>query len=151
MLKGDLSNSVTPRLLIVFEGLVGYMPKAKERQYKFDLRLHAWEQAVRLFEVNEPMARQIVDATWRRDYAVDIVTFLGNWTMPYLADLLDEWGLPVGNCWAEDPELLARRLSYAPEVAGVFHAFPDMRFTFGSKGYLLDSGNPVIFGGWHTG
>lgn len=146
MEKGDLSNEVVPRLLVVFEGLLGYLPDTTTRaKFAVECKFHRWKQALNCFVVNERMARLIVDAAWRYKYAVDVVTFLGEEFDELLPPLLDDrWQLPIGNCWAEDPTVLARRLAYAPTIAGVFHAMPDLQHTFGSKGVLVDPNHPHL-------
>lgn len=148
MEKGDLSNEVVPRLVVVFEGLIGYLPDEEKRGFGLAVRVRRWKKALDHFRLNEKMARQIVDATWRRNYAIDVVTFLGEEYDEFLPDLLERWGLPIANCWYEDPLVLARRLAYAPFIAGVFHAHPELNLTFGSKGILVNPNDPHLFGGF---
>lgn len=149
MRGGDISNRVEPRLLVVFEGLLGIHPDARARaKYSAAMKLHRYGTAIRTFELNEQLQRSIWDITYGRfNYAVDVVTFLDERLVAPLRDLIDEQGLPIGHVIYSDKLLLARSLNYRLDVAGVFYpasANPD--FTFGSKGYGVDPSNPILMG-----
>lgn len=147
MLHGDISNRVEPRLMVVFEGLIGTHPEAKHRaRYEMHKRIGNWTRAMRTFQINEPCARIIWDTVWRRSYSVDVVTFLDEDAVDALADLLDAWGLPVGHVTYSEKAMLARSLNYRPDVVGVFHPNPADVFAFGSKGFLVDPSNPILIG-----
>ena len=149
MLNGDISSRVEPRLLVVFEGLLGIHTDAKARaKYSTAMKLHRYGTAIRTFTLNEQLQRVIWDVTWRYQYSVDVVTFLDTHLVDPLVDLLDAQGLPVGHVTYSDKLLLARSLNYRPDVAGVFYpagAHPD--FSFGSKGYAVNPDNPSLIGG----
>lgn len=149
MLNGDISNYAEPRLMLVFEGLIGlhHDPKARAR-YGFHARLGNWKRAVRSFEINEQCAKVIVDTVWRKRYTVDVVTFLDEDIVEPLAEFLDDKGLPVGHVTYSDKTMLARELNYRLDVVGVFHPNPSDAFMFGSKGYYVNPGNPVLIGGY---
>jgi len=146
---GDISSQVEPRLLVVFEGLLGIHADARARaKYSAAMKLHRYGAAIRTFELNEQLQRVIWDVTYGRfNYAVDVVTFLGAKLVDPLRDLIDEQGLPIGHVTYTDRLLLARSLNYRLDVAGVFYpaaTHPD--FTFGSKGYAVDPSNPILMG-----
>jgi len=147
VLNGDLSNRVEPRLLVVFEGLLGIHTDAKARA-KFTglMKFHRFHSAIRTFTLNEQLQRVIWDTTWRKGYAVDVVTFLDERLVEDLTEYLDEQGLPVAHVWQSDKMLLARSLNYRPDVAGVFYADPADRFTFGSKGYFTSPATTTLIG-----
>ncbi len=149
MQHGDISNDVTARLLLVFEGLVANLPDEKARA-KFDRyrKLHQWRRAVAFFEINEVMAKVIWDTTWRHNYSVDVVTFLGPEMVDEVEARVENWGLPVGRVWTEEKTMLARSLNYRPDVAGVFHTNPSDIFMFGSKGRLIDPSATSLLGGF---
>lgn len=147
MQGGDISNEVSPRLLIVFEGLLGILPDSKARAAESVARkARRWKRAVKTYEINEPMARAIWDVTWRYHQSVDVVTYLGDEFADALRDRLDEESLPIGHVMATEHHLLARRLAYAPDIAAVYHANPEHRFTYGSKGYLISPQTPQLLG-----
>lgn len=149
MIKGDLSNVPVARFLLLFEGLVGVLPDAKARA-KFDgyRKVHAYKRAVAQFQINELCAKVIWDTTWRRNYSVDVVTFLGDEMVEFVEDRIEDWGLPVGHVWTEDKYLLARSLNYRPDVIGIFHPNPADWAVYGSKGFVVDPANPVLIGGY---
>ena len=147
MQGGNISNRVEPRLLVVFEGLLGIHADARARaKYSAAMKLHRYGTAIKTFELNERLQRSIWDVTYGRfNYAVDVVTFLGEKLVNPLSDLLDEQGLPIGHVTYSDKLLLARSLNYRPDVAGVFYpaaSHPD--FAFGSKGYAVNPSNPNL-------
>ena len=149
MRGGDISNRVEPRLLVVFEGLLGIHADVRARaKYSTAMKLHRYGSAVKTFELNEQLQRAIWDITYGRfNYAVDVVTFLDERLVAPLRDHIDEQGLPIGHVMYSDKLLLARSLNYRPDVAGVFYpaaAHPD--FTFGSKGYAVDPSLPILMG-----
>jgi len=136
MLNGNISNRIEPRLLVVFEGLLGLHTDAKDRaKYSASMKLHRYRSAIRTFTLNEQLQKVIWDTTWRKGYAVDVVTFLDERLAEPLADLLDEQSLPVSHVTYSDKMMLARSLNSRPDVAGVFYSDPADRFTFGGKGY----------------
>jgi hypothetical protein len=154
LLNGDISSRVEPRLLVVFEGLLGFHTDAKARaKYSTLMKVHRYQTAIRTFSLNEQLQRVIWDVTYGRfNYAVDVVTFLDARLVGSLQHYLDEEGLPVGQVTYSDKLLLARSLNYRPDVAGVFYpasANPD--FSFGSKGYAVDPNNPNLIGGLGLG
>jgi len=147
MLHGDISNRVEPRLMLVFEGLLGLHTDTRARaKYSMHARLGNWRRAVRTYEVNEMAARVLVDAVWRRRYSADVVTFLDPEIVEALEGWCDDKGLPVGNVTYADKAMLARELNYRLDVVGVFYPNPADALTFGSKGYLVDPSAPILIG-----
>ena len=146
MQGGDISNQVVARIVIVWDNLLGVLPsKAAEAKFATFMRFKRWKKAVNLYEVNESVARQIWDLTWRKDFAVDVVTHLGGDDFAEaLEQRLDREGLPVGHVWFEDPNSLARSLAYRPSVACVITANPDHQLTFGSKGRIVSASGPNL-------
>lgn len=147
MQKGDISNQITPRLLVVFEGLLGILDGPKARAKEATARkMHRWKHAVNQYELNDIVARHIWDVTWRKHYSVDVVTFLGVDFALALQDYLDEHQLPVGHIRSSTPDRLARELSYDPSVLAVYDPDPSHVFTYGGKGRILSPTEPNFFG-----
>ena len=146
-MKGnDISNSVVPRLLVVFEGLLGFkddpstVTKIRRRLGRKDIvTTEDWQ-------MNEPMMHAVWDMVWRRGYTVDVVTFLGDEFATALTERFDDEGLPIGRVLSTKPNLLARKLAYMPDVAAVYDPEPSRRFTYGSKGVPMDPSRPDFFG-----
>jgi hypothetical protein len=149
MQHGDISNETTARFLLVFEGLVGVLPdKRAEAKFSRAVRFKRWKAAVDQFHCNETCAKVIWDTVWRRNYAVDVVTFLGDEMVEHVEARMEHWDLPVGRVWTEDKYLLARSLNYRPDVIGVYHPTPGDALVYGSKGFLVDPSSPTLIGGY---
>jgi hypothetical protein len=147
MQGNDIGGEIVPRLVIVFEGLLGVLPdkRAEAKAYSF-ARLHRWRKVINTFEINEEMAKRIWDITWRYKHEVDVVTFLGEQYAKPLEKRLDQEDLPIRHVWADDPVHLSRRLATMPHVAAVYDAEPSRRFTYGSKGRWINPDAPDLLG-----
>lgn len=148
MQGNDISNMVVPRLVIVWDNLLGLLPdKSAEAKVSTYLRFHRWKRAANVFVINEPLAQRIWDIVFRLNFSVDVVTYTGG---EEFADALEERigreNLPVGHVWFEDPMQLARSLAYRPDIACVFDPNPHHQFTFGSKGRIVSASAPDIIG-----
>lgn len=137
MERGDISNEAAPRILLVFEGALGFLPDTKLKDYQRALRKHSWDDAVSCWDLSEIMMRKILDLVLRRNLAVEVVTFISQPFADMLAARLDEEDVPVRRVWYSTPGRLSRRLAYMPDVAAVYDADEAHVFTYGSKGRLL--------------
>jgi hypothetical protein len=137
MQNGDLSNHVAPRLLLVFEGALGFC--TDRPKYDKAARKGRWEEAAGYWERNELCCRRILWLYHRKDVAIEIVTFLGE---PFAAELkywLDSLDLPIHRVWATTPENLQRNIEYMPDLACVYDPEPRRWLMYGGKGrYLTD-------------
>lgn len=147
MQKGDISNQVSPRLLVVFENLVGLLETPTDRA-KFDTykKFHQWKRAVNLFTVNEELAKHAWDITWRYGYTLDCVTWMQDELADHVESWLDDQGLPFSSFRTYDPNKLARRIATMPDVAAIYDPDIRHRFLFGSKGRILSPDNPNLMG-----
>lgn len=150
MQGGDISNEVSPRLVVVFEGLLGVLPDRKERRVetvvrKFGRRAQQQKRAVSAYEINEPLARVIWDTVWRYRYSVDVVTYLGAEFAEALTERLDVEGLPIGRVWADEPHKLARRIAHMPDVAAIYDN--ENHLMYGGKGRILPAAPTTLIGG----
>jgi hypothetical protein len=148
MQGGDIGNTVVPRLVIVFENLLGLHPtKASEAKFGSYMRFKRYKRAVDTFEINEQLARRIWDITVRMNFSVDLVTHLGGTAFAEaLQERIDGENLPLGHIWYEDSTQLARNLAYRIDIAAVFFADPRYTLTYGSKGRLISASHPDIIG-----
>lgn len=144
MLNGDLSNVVTPRLVLVFEGSLGFLPPDKVTEFNKLGSAGQWNQAVLCWDLHELMCRKIWDVTVRQSFQLEVVTYVGP---PEFAESLqerfDDEGLPISRTTASTPARMARRLSYAPDIAYVYDANRDHAFTYGAKGRYLSDVNQL--------
>jgi len=143
MQHGDISNESAPRILLVFEGAVGFLPDIKVKDYQRAVRRHAWDDAVSCWELSEPILRRILDLVLRRNLAVEVVTFISQPFADVLAARLDEEDVPVRRVWYSTPGRLSRRLAYMPDVAAVYDPDEAHVFTYGSKGRVLVDPNQL--------
>jgi hypothetical protein len=145
--KNDISNEVTARLLIVFEGLLGTPPEQPKMRRRIPLlgRKGLSPRDIEQWLLNEALARRIWDVTWRQGFSVDVVTFLGEEFVTAISDWIDIHDLPVGHVSASSPDRLARSLAYQPNVAAVYDPEPSRWATYGSKGRIMDPGSPRFF------
>jgi hypothetical protein len=137
MQKGDLSNEVIPRILLVFENAVGWLPDANIKAHAKARAKQHWEDAVACWDLNELMLRKIWDVTFRKSITVEVVTFLGAGFADCLAARLDEEDVPVHRVWATTPAQLARKITFMPDVAKIYDPDEAHVFTYGAKGCVL--------------
>lgn len=149
MQGGDISNEVSPRLVVVWEGMLGIpteQPAAiKTWARKIGRNKEALlKRAVAEFEINEPLAKVIWDTVWRHQYSVDVVTYLGDPFARALEKRLDDENLPIGRVWAAVPHLLAREIAYMPDLAAIFDN--ENYMVYGSKGRTLPANATSLIG-----
>lgn len=137
MLKGDLSNKMLPRIVVVFEAGVGEVPADKEKQFHKAMQKKRYAEAVGYFDLNEIMLRKLLDLKWRKDVNVSIVTWMGDDMASAIAEKMDDEGIPIGECFASTPYKLARSLAYKPDVIAVYDSDDGHVFTYGGKGVVL--------------
>lgn len=145
MQKGDISNYVEPRLIVVFEGLLGLLPIEKEKRANILAKIGQWKRVVELYEINDMLARHIWDQTKRHSRQVDVVTYKGVQFAEAVSDKLDEEMLPVGRVWSTEPHLLSRSIAWRPDIAAIYDPDPQHLLTYGSKARLL---SPYDLGGF---
>jgi hypothetical protein len=143
MRHGDLSNKMLPRIVVVFEGKLGIVPEDKRKSYSRLCQKNRWREAMKCYELDELVLAKLLDLRWRLDMNVSIVTWLGEQAAAAIADLMDEQGIPIGNCFSSTPSKLSRELAYAPDIVAVYDPDPDHVFTYGSKGVILTDANQI--------
>lgn len=137
---GDISNAVAPRVLFVFEGLIGRPPVGNQAiKAKVSRKLHRWTNVVDAWDLDETMVKQMWDLVWRRNVQFDVVTFLYEESFAVaLWKRLDGLGLPVSRVlWFDSPQHLARSLVYMPDVRTVFTADRSNAMAYGKVGRLV--------------
>ena len=135
MLHGNLSADVQPRLLIVFEGILGFLPPGRLAEYNQLGSAGRWDRAMGLWDLNGICMQKIVDLAIRKNQQIEIVTYVAP---PEGAEALsrrfDEENLPVSRVIASTPQRTARRLPYAPDVACVYDVDARNVMMYGSRG-----------------
>lgn len=149
-MKGnDLSNKISPRHVIVFEGGLAHLPieRLKEYQKAYD-RKRYWD-AIAYWVWNPLMLAQIERVVRTMDINVEVCTWIGS-DLEYhdfalaIADELDRINIPIRSVWASEPDELAKALPYLPDIAFVYDPDPKHVLTYGSRGVLLT--NPAQIG-----
>lgn len=137
MKNGDLSNQVAPRILIVFEGAVGYLPPDKVDAFLKHEKKSEWRKAIACFDLNWDILGQVLRITRTKNYNVSVVTWLPQEAADAVEEILIENNIPVRSVLSSSPEALAKMLPYNPDVVTVYDPVPEHVLTFGSKGYVL--------------
>ncbi len=143
MEKGNLSNKVSPSLVVIFEGAIGIL---KEEDLDAFLKACAeenWAKAVDLFYLHELYLRKLNDLAWRANFNVEICTWMGDEMAFFIRERLDRENVIVASVWSSTPASLARQLAYLPRIACVYDPEPAHVFTFGSKGVVLTNPNQI--------
>jgi hypothetical protein len=143
MKNNDLSNKMLPRIVVVFEGKLGVLPKENEKACAKAFNKKHYDEALGYYELDELMMRKLLDLRYRQDINVSIVTWLGDDMAVAISELMDEEGIPIGECFASTPSRLARELAYNPDIVTVYDPDDDHRFTYGSKGVVLVDANQL--------
>jgi hypothetical protein len=143
MLRGDISNEIVPRLVLVFEGLIGLLidPRAQAK-YDKAMKRGKYKDAVYAFELNEIVAHHIWDLSYRRGFNLDVVTFLGHDFAEHLSTRLEEEGYPIGNVRATTLRQLTLDLPHRTDIAMVFDGNPAHALTYGGRGRAIDPYHP---------
>ena len=121
MQGGDLANDLLPRLVLVFENLVGILPEQVRHRavYSSFVKAKRWRRAVNLLQVNEPLARQMWHVTWHLHHQIEVVTWLNPDAVEPLQAWVDRNDLPVHRVWHIEPNKLARKIATMPDLAAV--------------------------------
>lgn len=140
MERGDISNQRAPKLVFVFDGLVGVIPAEDERVAKKLRRRGKWEQLARVYEVDTQMGAHLWDIVWRSPFSFDIVSFESAEEAWYeaLERLLERANVPLSRLEVyDDPNDFAQHMVYAPNILRVYHGRSDWWAKFGDKGQLI--------------
>jgi hypothetical protein len=128
MKHNDLSNKVSPRILLVAEdALIFQRQKPKKKASPVD----GWV-------LHEMMVRQILWLFHKKDVNIEVVTYLGDEFGEALAEWLDDEGVPVAKVWSTTPGALARNIAYMPDLAAVYDANAERWLSYGSFGRYLE-------------
>ena len=135
MEKGDLSNEMPPRIIVIFNDLIGRIPESRTRRVALLRAGRRWRAVAESYEIDLMVRAQLHDITWRHGMRVDCVLF----DHPAVAEAMERrfsrMNLAVANVYAlDDPSELRDRLPYMPEVLWVVHGNTEWTYAFGSKG-----------------
>lgn len=135
MRRGELSSETLPRVYIVFENLIGLLPDTKSKTAELLARKRKkWDQAIEYYQLNIQTSQGMRDLYWRRNFRVDVITFIDPAFVSAIRDKLDSRNLLFGDVHYYDTEMLLADLTYDPAVLAVLDPDPKRQLTWGSKG-----------------
>lgn len=140
MQGGNLSNSTIPRIVLVFENALGYLPEDSRANWFKLTKRGRWHDAAHLWVLDDLMMTQIMYLTVKHSLSIDVVTYCG--PQEFVDELIrrfDDEALPVRRVTCSTPERMARRLSFAPDIVAVYDANPGHQMVYGPKGVYLTS------------
>jgi hypothetical protein len=143
MKNGDLSNRTAPRTLIVFEGLLGFLPADKVDDYQKYVDESRWDEVIYLFQLNQNLLNRILHLTWSSDYNFHVVTWFPTLAATAIQEKLDNLSIPVRSVFSSTPEKLAKILINNPDIVCVYDVVHQHVLTFGSKAVLVTDVNQI--------
>jgi hypothetical protein len=149
MQNGDISNEISPVIIIVYEGLVGLLPDIKTRR-AFDRAVNTkkWRKAAACFLHDELVTHILLDIVWRRNVRIEGVTFLPPELAEELEERMETEHIPLARLESfPAPGLFARELVHRPYVKAVYDANPEHRLLYPrGKGVIVNPGDPYVIG-----
>lgn len=143
MQNGNLSNRTAPRVLLVFEGLLGYLPPGKVAEYEKHVAAEQWNSVIYQFQLDNNLINRILYLTWSSDYNFHVVTWFPPLAATVIADRLDELSVPVRSVFSSTPEKLAKILVNNPDIVTVYDTVHQHVLTFGSKAKLVTNASDI--------
>ena len=143
MKHGDLSAEVAPRIVVVFEGIVGILPDPHDKKYLKAIEKKHWAEAIRFWHLNEMVLAKFWYLTAKRSLNIEVCTWLGPEMAEAIRDLLDENNIPVRDVWHSTPAKLSRELAWLPDIIAVYDSDSNHVFTFGGKGKIVTNFNQI--------
>jgi hypothetical protein len=148
MKGGTLSNQVSPRHVIVFEGGIAALPVNRQAEFDKEVSKNKWWKAIRLFEYRTDVLNQIERVIRTMDANIEVCTWMGHDTEYHDAALaieaeLDDLHVPVRSVWSSTPYELAKALAYLPDIAAIYDPDVDHVLTYGSRGVLLKEAKQI--------
>jgi len=147
MQKGDLSNSVAPRHVVVFEGGIATLPLVNASDFDKAMKRKRYWEAINFWEWNPHVLGQIERVVRTMGVNIEVCTWIksdeyAGFAMA-IADELDKINIPVRSVWESSPNELARALAYINDIACIYDPDPAHVLTFGKRGVYLTSPNQI--------
>lgn len=128
----DIASGWAPRVLWVWEDLLGLLPAGKTRE-KFYLTTHQWKRAVHVRQLNAFAVNQMWDMVWRKSLRMEVVTFQPEGYAEALQAYLEQANLPISWVRQADEATWASDLAYNVDVVAVLDPDPDRVLRCGSR------------------
>lgn len=145
MEHGNLANRAAPRIIVVWENALGYLPDEHRAEWRRLSKAGQWDDVVSLFELDQLMLRKIAWLVHRKGVTIDVATFCGPDAFARaLERLFDREHVPVSIVQATNPERLARRTSFEHDIVSIYDGNAEHRLVYGSKGRYLSSPSDLL-------
>jgi hypothetical protein len=132
MKNNDLSNSVSPRIVLVAENALIYQREKSKKG-----------RPVSGWVLYDDMVKRILWLFHKKDVHIEVVTYLGDDFAEALAEWLDDEMVPVSRVWSTTPGALARNIAYMPDLACVYDPDPSRWLSYGSFGRFINDINQL--------
>lgn len=147
MKNGDLSSHAVPRIIVVFENAIGFLPDDRRDDWRRLSKAGRWDDVVSLFELDQMMLRRITWLCFHRSITIDVVTYCGPEEFARaLERLFDREHVPVSIVQASNPERLARRTSCEPDIVAIYDGNAHHQLVYGRKGVYLSHHSQLLGG-----
>ena len=143
MKNGDLSNQPAPRLIVVYEGALAYLPEDRVKEYEKALKKKDYKKVAALFRFNSAMLDKILYLSFKKNYNISVVTWFPEEVVGEIEEALATLSIPVRSVFSSSPDDLARLLPYNPDVVCVYDPVPEHILKYGSKGFVLTDANDL--------
>jgi hypothetical protein len=141
-LKGnDLSGVSAPRVIIVFEGVLGFITGEGEEAFRKYAEVHNWLSAAKCWSLNDLALAKLTDLCVRLSVNVEVATYAGPQEFADALEfiLCDLELVPVRRVIASTPQRTARRATFATDIISVYDPDPMRSLAYGGKGRHLTS------------
>lgn len=145
MLGNDISNVGLPAIVVIFDDLIGvraagpppgYQPPGTTLLDKIANRLHRTPPPPAFhWEVDRLVAAALQRLFDTGSVNIDVVEFCDQ--VATITTLLDEAYVPYRSLQHTRPDHLARDLALRPDIAAVYHPYPEHGLKYGSRGRLV--------------
>ena len=137
MEKGDIDNAMPPRIIVIFDGLIGEVPPNRERRVQLLRSVGRWKAVAESYDIDLHVRKQLHDMSWRRHWRIDVVLFDHEGVARAMERRFNRMNLAIANVYAiSGPKELVERLPVMPEVIYVVHGNPEWTYAFGRLGHL---------------
>lgn len=137
MERGDIDNTTPPRAIVIFNELLGGIPKSRSTRVELLRAARRWKAVAEAYDINLTVRAKLHDLTWRHGLRVDCVLVDHPKVAEAMEGRFNRMNLAIANTYAvEDLKELVDRLPYMPEVLWVIFGNPEWMYAFGHKGRL---------------